>query len=284
MTVAEFARWCGNNQQTDLEENKYATWGNFEDAVRDALDEYDRIDGQVPAELEDYFGVAMGLVRTLHDFTQLRDRDAAFNAFELLLPSLAAGGGLEAAEAALTPSTRAVLIATGCIDEQLAAAEVEQQQDDQSTVAEVEQQQDAQPAAAKVEQAHTYTHTFMLNRGAWSCYFGIGDKGSIDARRVRRDWTWSMFISGLEGVRVAQVPPERTFTGGNLIILSGEFDSGYWLSFSLAQPTELEVVLEILRDNGAVFDVSDIKDFTGITSPRLKWDFPIGRACNLGTS
>ena len=27
----------------------------------------------------------------------------------------------------------------------------------------------------KVEQTHTYTHTLMLNRGAWSCYFDIGD-------------------------------------------------------------------------------------------------------------
>ena len=282
MTVAEYARWCGDNQLDNSEETEPATWGDFEERTEEALDAYARIRDQIPTELEDYFGTGEGLLRTLHDFAQLRDRDAAFNAFELLVPALAAASSIEAAEAALAPNTRAVLIDTGCIDEQLATVEVEQQQNDQPTVAEVEQQQDAQPAATKVEQAHTYTHTLMLNRGAWSCYFGIGDKGSIDARRVRRDWTWSMVISGLEDTRVTQVPPERTFIGDNLIILSGEFDSGYWLSFSLAQAAELEVVLEILRDNGEIFDVADIKDFAGITSPRLKWDLPIGRACKMG--
>ena len=288
MTVAEYARWCGDNQTN----NRFndgdllgATWGELEDAMQVLLDEYDRVDGQIPdeASLETFHRVQRGVVRTVLVFARQQDNDEVFTLFELLAPVLSVAGSVEAAEAALTPSTRVALISTGCIDEQTATLEVEQQQqNNQPTVAKVDQQQDAQPAAAKVEQTHTYTHAFMLNRGSWSCYFTIGDKGSIDARRVRRDWIWSMFISGLEDVQITQVPPDKTFDGGELIILSGELDSGYWLSFSLARPTELKVELEILRDNGEVFDVSNIEDFTGRTSPRFRWTLPLGSACERG--
>lgn len=132
MTVAEFARWCGDIDTSFTGESAPATWGEAEERMQEVLDLYASIRDQIPAELKDYWGTAESLMRTWHDFAQLRDRDAAFNAFELLVPALAAASSIEAAEAALAPSTRAALINTGCIDEEDDSVE-SQQQDDQPT-------------------------------------------------------------------------------------------------------------------------------------------------------
>lgn len=126
MTVAEYARWCADIEMSYSGENAPAAWGELEERLQEALDLYAGIRDQVPAELEDYVGTQESLFRTLHDFAQLRDRDALFNTFELLLPGLAIAGSVEAATGALTPSTRTALVSTGCIDEDDDSAEQQQ--------------------------------------------------------------------------------------------------------------------------------------------------------------
>lgn len=132
MTVAEYARWCGDINNSSGDELLGATWGELEDSLQVRADEYRRIEGQIPDEaaLLTFHRTWRGALQTYIEFARQQDEDEIANLFALLSPGLIAAGSVEAAEALLTPRTRATLVSTGCIDEEDDSAE---QQDDQPT-------------------------------------------------------------------------------------------------------------------------------------------------------
>ena len=133
MTIAEYARWCGENSSGATDELLGATWGEFADRLQILADEYRGIEDQIPdeASLLTFHRASRGGLQALIEFARQQDEDEVYNPFALLVPATVAGSSIEAAEARLTLSIRTELVSAGCIDEQ--DESTGQQQDDQPT-------------------------------------------------------------------------------------------------------------------------------------------------------
>ena len=128
MTISEYASWCGDTDESVGDGALVGiTWGEFEDLYQPVIDEYRRIENQIPdeASLLIYHRAKRGAAEALRDFARQQDEDEIFNGFALLSVGLAVAASIETAEASLSPRTRTALISTGCIEEDDDSAETE---------------------------------------------------------------------------------------------------------------------------------------------------------------
>lgn len=123
MTVAEYARWCGDNGEDGSAAG--LTWGEYADEVQDLVDEARSVENQIPdeASLLTFHRASRGALESIRDFARQQDEDEIFNAFALLTVALVADASVNTAADSLSPSTRTALVSTGCIEEDQDSAE-----------------------------------------------------------------------------------------------------------------------------------------------------------------
>ena len=116
VTVAEYAAWCAG------EKEKAPNWDELEetnqqviDAIEDSLEKGRDVDP--PAELKAYHRARLDVSKAVVSSLSLEPPDEIFSPFSIFAVALMLGQHIEEAEGDLSPSTRAVLLDAGCIED-----------------------------------------------------------------------------------------------------------------------------------------------------------------------
>ena len=116
LSVREYGEWCAELDQADTNPN--ITWGEIVPIIRDGLKEYDST--KPPPELVEFHSVSRNAVEAMLDFGKRQDSDAQINPFILMFEPtiMIIGSALTQAEADIPADIHAVLVETGCLDEE----------------------------------------------------------------------------------------------------------------------------------------------------------------------
>lgn len=119
MTVVEYANWCGTTEEEAPLSDAQTEQTNLEviEAIDVLLAERRQLDP--PAELVSFHGAGTDALVAIKSSLSLEPPDGVFNPFSLFSVGLIMVPAIEQAEADLTEDTRALLLATGCIEPDL---------------------------------------------------------------------------------------------------------------------------------------------------------------------
>ncbi len=96
-------------------EDSEATWGNLRDTITASIEAYESV---IPPEgLEEHHKFRLRLYRVLKGAMETKDLNDTAHAEELLAPMMVLMGESQKADASLSEADRAVLVATGCLDD-----------------------------------------------------------------------------------------------------------------------------------------------------------------------
>ena len=96
-------------------EDSEATWGNLHDAITASIEAYESV---IPPEgLEEHHNFRLRVYRVLKGAIETKDLSDTAHGEELLAPMMVLMGESQKADASLSEADRAVLVATGCLDD-----------------------------------------------------------------------------------------------------------------------------------------------------------------------